>query len=186
MSPSDLPDRLARRIVVEPSGCWRWIGTRTPSGYGRVGFNGDRVYVHRLTYQLLVDPSFVLRPGRCSEPQIDHVAERCELHRPCVNPDHLEPVSIRTNVQRGLRNRYGFTGVDLTQAGRYSARIDTDGRHHYLGGYDSAADAGAAYDAACIALGETPANFTAGRLPSLPSRSLVVAMRSRIERTAAA
>lgn len=189
-SPLALPERIRSKIAVEPSGCWRWTGALNAKGYGegygQVTHGGKPVYAHRLTYQLLVDPTLVLRPGHGGEPQLDHVAERCELHRACVNPSHLEPVTLRTNLQRGRVNRHGFTGVYVAASGRYCSKIRPRlGEHQHLGMFDSAAEAAAAYDAACVAIGATPANHAAGRLPE-PRPDLVAEIHDRLLAKAAA
>ena len=68
-----------------PGGCWLWTGQRDRKGYGR--YSGRSV--HRLVYELLVGS---IPDGL----QIDHL---CRV-RNCVNPTHLEPVTLRENLAR--------------------------------------------------------------------------------------
>lgn len=80
---------------VDKSGeCWIWTGARLPRGYGRFGVRaGDCRYAHRLAYEWLVGPiphGFV----------IDHLCNRPW----CVNPAHLEAVTIQVNTARGYSN----------------------------------------------------------------------------------
>src|SRR5688572_505713 len=76
--------------VVDSAGCWIWAGARFPSGYGKLSRtqNGTRL-AHRFYYESLVGP---IPAGLV----LDH---RCRV-QPCVNPDHLEPVTQRTNMAR--------------------------------------------------------------------------------------
>lgn len=76
------------RVMMEPmSGCWLWIGDCTRRGYGRFQRNQ---YAHRASYELFV--------GRIPDGLvIDH---KCRTLC-CVNPDHLEAVTQKTNVRRG-------------------------------------------------------------------------------------
>lgn len=91
-----LADRLAYHTEPEPmSGCWVWVGARNPKGYGRVFANGKMEQAHRVVYELLVGPIPV---GLT----LDH---HCRL-RCCVNPGHVEPVSNKENLRRGV----GFPG----------------------------------------------------------------------------
>jgi hypothetical protein len=76
---------IADRIDADGD-CWVWTGARTSKGYGNI--NGRAA--HRLVYEALVGPIPV---GLW----IDHLCR----NRPCVNPDHLEPVPPRENVIRG-------------------------------------------------------------------------------------
>lgn len=85
-----LVERLWRNIRQDPSGCWIWTGRVGTHGYGEIQAEGRRWTVPRLMYSLLVEP---LAP----EQQPDH---RCRV-RSCVNPAHLEPVTLRENVLRG-------------------------------------------------------------------------------------
>jgi hypothetical protein len=78
--------------VEKTDTCWLWTGG-TSSGYGRILRSGQRsmVYAHRWSYEFHVGP---IPDGLV----IDHL---CRV-RHCVNPDHLEPVTWRENIDRGL------------------------------------------------------------------------------------
>ena len=83
---------MAKVAVDVVSGCWLWSGTISDKGYGRIWINERRasVYAHRISYELhreAIPAGLVL----------DHL---CRV-RHCVNPAHLEPVTITTNVMRG-------------------------------------------------------------------------------------
>jgi hypothetical protein len=78
--------------MPEPnSGCWLFLGETTPLGYGRMTINQERYYAHRISYQLHCGPI----PEGLS---LDHL---CRVSA-CVNPKHLEPVTHRVNVLRGI------------------------------------------------------------------------------------
>lgn len=79
---------------VRPTGfCWEWTGFRNDDGYGGFFPTNDvpAVLAHRHAYELLVGP---IPDGLV----IDHL---CRV-RHCVNPDHLEPVTIAENIRRGF------------------------------------------------------------------------------------
>lgn len=78
---------------VDASGdCWEWMGSRhKKAGYGKYKIDGKTWVAHRLAWTLLVGP---IPPGLT----IDHL---CRVTH-CVNPDHLELVSGRTNLLRGF------------------------------------------------------------------------------------
>ena len=82
------PDRVERFWQkVDASGdCWIWMGSRGDHGYGT--FNGAS-NTHRFAWELLVGP---IPPGL----HLDHLCR----NPPCVNPDHLEPVTPRENHLR--------------------------------------------------------------------------------------
>lgn len=79
--------------IGEPDGCWLWKACLTPQGYGRFHWRGRSVQAHRVAYELAVGPI----PEGC---ELDHVRERGCVHRHCVNPAHLEPVTPEENKRR--------------------------------------------------------------------------------------
>lgn len=75
------------------SGCWIWQRSIQANGYARMTVKGERHYVHRLAYELLVGPI----------PEGLHLDHLCR-NRACCNPAHLEPVTCLENVRRGQGN----------------------------------------------------------------------------------
>ena len=75
------------------SGCTIWMGAVDAAGYGRINFGKKfgAQFAHRLAYMLAKGPI----PERMT---IDH---RCRV-RCCINPAHLEAVSNRENILRGV------------------------------------------------------------------------------------
>lgn len=87
-----LPVRLWSGALADGSGCWVWQRARSGSGYGQIrDGRGHQRGVHRLAYELVKGP---IPEGLT----IDHL---CRV-RLCINPDHLEAVTHRENVMRGI------------------------------------------------------------------------------------
>jgi hypothetical protein len=81
-------DAIYELSIPEPnSGCWLWLGSLRGKGYsvykGKAG--------HRVSYEAFKGP---IPDGLV----IDHL---CRVHS-CVNPEHLEAVTNRENVVRGV------------------------------------------------------------------------------------
>ena len=76
-----------------PVGCWIWHKAIGGNGYGYGWCKQQKKVVpaHRLVYQLLVG---AIPPGK----ELDH---KCRTVA-CVNPAHLEIVSHRENMLRGV------------------------------------------------------------------------------------
>lgn len=96
---SDFP-RFWGKVEFGPSDefpyrCWRWAATLKANGYGMFLLGGRKNpkawHVHRLAYELLRGP---IPEGLT----IDHLCR----NRACVNPLHMEPVSNRENILRGM------------------------------------------------------------------------------------
>lgn len=93
-----LPSELQSRIVVvhcpvpDIGDCWLWTGfVNKKTGYGQVWWNKEAHRTHRLIFQL----------SRKTIPEgmtLDHL---CRV-RSCCNPDHLEAVTHRENILRGI------------------------------------------------------------------------------------
>lgn len=81
---------LAKVSIPEDGGCWIWTAAKNSEGYGRFSVNGTAEGAHRVSYELHKGP---IPDGLV----LDHLCRNTS----CVNPDHLEPVTQRTNVIRG-------------------------------------------------------------------------------------
>lgn len=83
-------ERFWKRVNKTDS-CWLWTGPLSNWGYGKIQVEGVSVPAHRFAYTLLVGPI----------PAGHHIDHLCRV-RACVNPSHLEPVTIRENTLRGV------------------------------------------------------------------------------------
>lgn len=74
-----------------PLSCWLWKGAVGGSGYGSTSVLHHTVSAHRLSYETHVGP---IPDGMV----IDH---KCR-NKLCINPAHLEAVTTRENLLRGV------------------------------------------------------------------------------------
>ncbi len=82
---------------VDRSGeCWLWTGNVYRDGYGQFYVERRQVRAHRWAYESEVGP---IPEGLV----LDHL---CRV-RLCVRPSHLEPVTNRENLLRGIAARKG-------------------------------------------------------------------------------
>ena len=91
--------RTDRRSLEHPTlgRCWLWTGHALKGGYRQINVKGRTMLAHRWAYELLVGPI----PDGLT---LDHLCRNPS----CVNPRHLEPVTMRENNLRGL----GVSGVN--------------------------------------------------------------------------
>lgn len=122
--------------VIRADGCWGWSGPMNRNGYGKLGIGQKRVAAHRFAYQLLV--------GEIPEGlEIDHI---CRV-RSCVNPQHLQAVTRKENVENidvQRTSTTGVRGVGPAEGGKYRARVAHNGTTYYLGVFTTVQEAGAA------------------------------------------
>lgn len=86
--------------IIDPdTGCWIWQKAKKPSGYGNLFRDGKWWIAHRYYYT----QTFGHIPDDCV---IDHLCKNTS----CVNPDHLEAVSQKENLDRG---NGGFDNLSL-------------------------------------------------------------------------
>lgn len=88
--PVPVAERIQRNIMIV-GGCWIWIGATTKGGYGVMNVGGRMTCAHRASYETSVGP---IAQGLT----IDHL---CRFP-PCVNPAHLEAVTMAENNRRGF------------------------------------------------------------------------------------
>lgn len=98
----DALDRFLQYVAPGPNGCIEWTGGLNGAGYGQFYYGkrtrgqtipGDtgKGYAHRWSYEHYVGPI----------PEGLHLDHLCR-NPICVNPAHLEPVTIRENLLRGV------------------------------------------------------------------------------------
>lgn len=81
--------------VNKAEDCWLWTAS-TINGYGAFSIVGTIVLAHRYSYELAKGP---IAPGLV----IDHLC----MTPTCVNPDHLEMVTVAENTRRGYSGPIG-------------------------------------------------------------------------------
>lgn len=85
-----IKNRINSKIIIV-NDCWEWQGSKDRKNYGRINWKGKNYPAHRLSYKVFVSDFE-------NSLHIDHL---CRNHC-CVNPSHLEPVTHKENVNRGI------------------------------------------------------------------------------------
>lgn len=124
MNQADI-DRFWSKVVKVPDGCWLWTASKV-RGYGQFRVTIARgkyrmLKAHRVAYELCKGPIPEGLP-------LDHL---CRVPA-CVNPDHLEIVSARTNTLRGQSPSIVTHATGICKRGHLIAganrRVTADGR----------------------------------------------------------
>jgi hypothetical protein len=84
-------EKILSQIEKNETGCWLWTGRVNNNGYGVISISSKENYTHRVSYTELKGPIPI---GLF----LDHL---CRTPR-CCNPDHLEPVTHKENMARGI------------------------------------------------------------------------------------
>jgi hypothetical protein len=94
---------LFNRSRLSESGCWIWVGSRGPNGYGMMSRNSKTVRVHRVSCEAYHGPI----------PDGMSVLHSCD-NPSCINPDHLRVGTHQENVaEREERNRRDVKGEQI-------------------------------------------------------------------------
>lgn len=86
---NQITDALDRFLITET--CWLWVDSKDMDGYGRFWFEKKWYRAHRLVFKLVRGYELP------SDLEPDHL---CRV-RHCVNPSHIEPVTVKVNLLRG-------------------------------------------------------------------------------------
>jgi hypothetical protein len=103
LAPADVARLLPRfrsyYTEAGPDECWEWRGHKLTSGYGVLSARPRRanLLVHRIAWVAATGQALT------DNLTIDHLC----FNRPCVNPAHLEPVTMAENVSRARRAALG-------------------------------------------------------------------------------
>ncbi len=132
--------------------CHIWTAGTFHSRYGKYKLHGKSCRAHKVAYEMAFGPV----PESMT---IDHI---CHC-RTCVNPLHMRLATVQQNSQnqgRSSKNTSGYKGVSWNKRDcNWRAMIRSNGCSFFLGSFDKAEDAYAAYCSAAIKLFGAFANF---------------------------
>lgn len=114
----DTINRFEEKFFIAEDTCWIWTAALAKTGYGKFSVSRSSWReAHRVSYEIYV--------GKVPEGLvIDHLCGK----RSCVNPNHLEAVTVGENVRRGKKTHkicehgVGYTNCKLGCAVEYNKR----------------------------------------------------------------
>lgn len=86
---NELTDVLNRYEINDETKCWEYTGYVAKSGYGLFYYQSTSLVAHRVSYQLAYG---TIQDGLV----IDHLCK----NKKCINPEHLEAVEQKENINR--------------------------------------------------------------------------------------
>jgi hypothetical protein len=97
--------RFMDKVNVNPeTGCWEWTASTSSGGYGMFALSRTQFMAHRVSYELHIGliPEGLTLDHTCHDPKVCHPEDHNACpHRRCVNPEHLEPITMKENARRG-------------------------------------------------------------------------------------
>ncbi len=103
-------ERFFQSYREEPNtSCWLWLGPFDAYGYGVFEMERRKYKAHRVAYEKHVGPI----------PEGLHIDHLCRV-RSCVNPAHLEPVTLEENIYRGRAGRHWAERAACKQGHTYT------------------------------------------------------------------
>ena len=126
-----IPPRFWSKVYADPSECWLWTGHINAGGYGWFQVRKAKGQsAHIYLYERLVAPH--LRSEAGVRMTLDHL---CRV-RHCVNPRHLERVTHRENVRRGVsvvaRNANATHCIHGHEFTAFNTAVRPEGGRHCL------------------------------------------------------
>lgn len=128
-----MQERFDASCSPQADGCIHWTGYIDRQGYGKFSVSGRMQLAHRVSYELAT--------GAAPEgPALDHTCHNrdlsCQggptcLHRRCVNPAHLEPVTRLENLRRSPLVAYGNKPKETCPRGH---ALDEANTYHHPSG----------------------------------------------------
>jgi hypothetical protein len=93
--------------VVKSEGCWKWKGSKTPGGYGKISVRVEgkpvTISAHRVSYELHIG----------QVPSSKSILHRCD-NTECTNPKHLFLGTQLDNMKDKLAKGRGATVVCIS------------------------------------------------------------------------
>jgi HNH endonuclease len=120
------------KVAISPTGCWIWMASLRPTGYGQFRYKGTTELAHRVAWLLFKGEI----PKNRTAYKTMNVLHRCDTPR-CVNPDHLFLGDQGDNISDAVsKGRWGKRGCQGESHGR--ARLTEEIVREILKSQDSA------------------------------------------------
>ena len=109
-----IPANLTEKVTIRGD-CWIFTGCLNSRGYGCIQHEGRVQLAHRVAYETAIGPI----PGGLT---IDHLC----MVKSCVNPAHLEPVTLAENLRRSRANGRAAPPLSARNAAKAQCRHGHD------------------------------------------------------------